>query len=322
MSGKKIGIIFGGEYTRIISTTDGMIYDDLSLVCWNDLTTEVVVMGKDAKKMIDRVDKPLRVIAPLENETIQNLEVFKSMVEQLLNKFKNEVKDAEVVISAPTIHTEQVQQIMDELLAPYGMEEIHYVPKLILAALGGNIKTDDEYGSILLDLGHYKAEVAVIADDELITITSSDIAERELDKKIVLYLKEEYSLLIEEDTLEKIKWSLGSVIKLRDELELQLPGRDMITNARKTVVVKDGDFKKIFIQLFTTYKGMITTALEQSPMYIRTGIVKNGLTITGELSGIIGVKDFFQDFFDFPTRTSKARGYATTEGVIKYFNKL
>jgi hypothetical protein len=42
--------------------------------------------------------------------------------------------------------------------------------------------------------------------------------------------------------------------------------------------------------------------LEKSPGYIRTGIAKNGLLITGNLAKINGVADYFANFFEFPAQ--------------------
>lgn len=318
MNIKRIGIVFDGEYTRIISSESGTIYDDLSLVCWNGLTTEVVVMGKDAKKMIDRVDKPLRVVAPLENDEVQNLEIFKDMVKVILENFKDHLEGAELIVSAPTIENEQIQKVILDIIKNFNYDSIEFVPRIFLAAVGANTDIDDEYGTVILDIDYYKTTVAVIAEREVLAYKQSTFAEKHLDDLLTQILKENFGLVVEQEIIEKIKWSLGSVIKLRDDLELIINGRDMITNERRTVTVNDSEFKKIFTQIFTSYKALVTSVLESCPMFIRTSVIKNGIKITGELAGIIGVKDFFADFFDVPVKTAKNRGYAIIDGALKY----
>ncbi|WP_031542383.1 rod shape-determining protein [Mesoplasma photuris] len=318
MDTKRVGVIFDSEWTRIVTSNKGKIYDDLTLVCWNELTSEVVVLGKDAKKMIDRVDKPLRVIAPLAYDSINNLEVFKAMVTAVLNKHKYELNEAELIITAPGIENENLQNIFYELLSVYTTQSITFVPKIILTAVGANTNINDEYGTIILDINYYNSTVAIIADGEVVATKQSKYGEKWLDEEIVRHLKEVHGLVPTLETIENIKWTLGTVIKSRHDLELNITGRDLITNERMKIIVTDADFKKIFITLFNTYRTLITSVLEECPIYLRTSVVKNGLKITGELAGIIGVKDFFEDFFDFPAKTAKNRGYAAADGAIKW----
>ncbi|WP_169733527.1 hypothetical protein [Mesoplasma melaleucae] len=49
--------------------------------------------------------------------------------------------------------------------------------------------------------------------------------------------------------IEKIKSSLGTIIKLIDELELSIVGKNIITNERRSVVCDSEEFKKILLNL-------------------------------------------------------------------------
>ncbi|AVN60018.1 hypothetical protein CG007_00015 [Mesoplasma entomophilum] len=321
MSNKKIGIVFGEEFTRIISSDKGKIYDDFSLVCWNVLTTEIVLYGRDVKNTIGRLDDPLKVVNILDKYVIQNLEIFKHYATILVERFKEEFDGAKIVISCPNSDNDFIQEFFKNLFNENtNFTSITFAPRIILSALGANADIKDEYGVLILDINQAYAKVALIVEGKIINEKETIYAEKFLDESLNQFIKEEYSISVDSDMIEKIKWSLGTIIKLRDELELSIVGKDIITNERRSVVCVSEEFKKIFIKSFTNYKSLITSVLENSSAIIRSGVVKNGLYVTGELAGISGVKDFFEDFFNFPVTISKKRGYSDIEGTLKLLN--
>lgn len=323
MNNKKIGIVFGEELTRIISSEKGKIYDDFSLVCWNVLTTEIVLYGRDVKNTIGRLDDPLKVVNILDKFIIQDLEIFKHYVNILVEKFKDEFDGANIVISCPNSDNDFIQTFFQTLFSEQtNMLSLTFAPRVILSALGANADINDEYGVLILDINQAYAKVALIVEGKIVNDKETMYAEKYLDDSLNQYMKEEHSISVDSDMIEKIKWSLGTIIKLRDELELSIVGKDIITNERRSVVCDSEEFKKIFIKSFTNYKSLITAVLENSSTLVRSGVVKNGLYVTGELSGVSGVKDFFEDFFNFPVTISKKRGYSDIEGTIKYLNLI
>ncbi|ASZ08757.1 hypothetical protein CK556_00020 [Mesoplasma chauliocola] len=321
MSNKKIGIVFGEEFTRIISSEKGKIYDDFSLVCWNVLTTEIVLYGRDVKNTIGRLDDPLKVVNILDKYVIQDLEIFKSYVNVLIEKFKDEFNEADIVIACPNSDNDFIQEFFKTIFNDLAkINSLTFAPRIVLSALGANADINDEYGVLILDIHQAYAKVALIVEGEIIKEKETIYAEKYLDEALNQFIKEEYSISVDSDMIEKIKWSLGTIIKLRDELELSIVGKDIITNERRSVVCVSEEFKKIFIKSFTNYKSLIISVLENSSALVRSGVVKNGIYVTGELSGISGVKDFFEDFFNFPVTISKKRGYSDIEGSIKFLN--
>lgn len=323
MNNKKIGIVFGEEFTRIISSEKGKIYDDFSLVCWNNLTAEIVLYGRDVKNTIGRLDDPLKVVNIFDKYVIQDLEIFKNYVNIFVEKFKEEFDGANIVISCPNSDNDFIQEFFQNLFNEHSnINSLIFAPRVILSALGANADINDEYGVLILNINQAYAKVALIVEGKIVNEKETIYAEKHLHDSLNQFIEEEYSISVDSDMIEKIKWSLGTIIKLRDELELSIVGKDIITNERRTVVCVSEEFKKIFIKCFTNYKSLITTVLENSSTLIRSGVIKNGLYVSGELAGISGVKDFFEDFFNFPVTISKKRGYSDIEGTIKYLNLI
>ena len=58
-----------------------------------------------------------------------------------------------------------------------------------------------------------------------------------MDEAIVNHIKKEYKLLIGQQTAEEIKLEVGSALPLKDEVQAEVRGRDMLTGLPKTVIL-------------------------------------------------------------------------------------
>ncbi|ATZ18390.1 cell shape determining protein MreB [Williamsoniiplasma somnilux] len=314
---KRIGIVFGGELIKITSKENGILYNDFSLVCWDKKTREILAIGADAKKLINKIEAPLIVFNPIMDGEIQDTAIFKLMMNEILKPLEDYLKDAEIFVSYNPDENNYNNEFILNLLDEYKPDKVYFENRLILAAIGAGANIKDEYGYLVLDISYSKAYIGVIVDEKIISWSVSNLAERDINKQIELYFKNKIALIIDNESVQRIKFSIGSLIKLRDDLSISISGRDMTTGEIKKITVSDSDFKKVFTNLFASYKTMITHTLEKCSIQTRTGIVKNGLIVTGDLAKILGVKSFFEDFFNFPARVSKAAGNSIIEGTIK-----
>src|SRR5947207_491980 len=83
------------------------------------------------------------------------------------------------------------------------------------------------------DIGGGTTDVAVISLAGTVYSRSVRVAGNEMDEGIINYLKRKYNLLIGERTAEQIKWQLGSAFPLKDELRLEIKGRDLVEGVPK-----------------------------------------------------------------------------------------
>ncbi len=75
-------------------------------------------------------------------------------------------------------------------------------------------------------------EVAVIAMGGIVVSQSIRIAGDEFDQAILTHVRDAYNLAIGERTAEDIKIKVGSAVPLKDELDVEVNGRDVITRSK------------------------------------------------------------------------------------------
>ena len=82
---------------------------------------------------------------------------------------------------------------------------------------------------MVIDIGGGTTEVAVIAMGGIVVSQSIRIAGDEFDQAILTHVRDAYNLAIGERTAEDIKIKVGSAVPLKDELDVEVNGRDVIT---------------------------------------------------------------------------------------------
>src|SRR2546423_1092090 len=99
-------------------------------------------------------------------------------------------------------------------------------------------------GNMIVDIGGGTTEVAVISLGGIVVSQSLRVGGDEMDEAIVNHIKREYKLLVGQQTAEEIKLEIGSAFDMRDELQAEVRGRDMLTGLPKTVILSSEEVRR------------------------------------------------------------------------------
>src|SRR3989338_9272690 len=81
---KNVGIDLGTSNTRLYLKGEGIVVNEPTLVAINSRTSEVINVGSEAKKMIDRTPAHINLVRPLANGVISDFEVTEQILKQIL----------------------------------------------------------------------------------------------------------------------------------------------------------------------------------------------------------------------------------------------
>jgi hypothetical protein len=97
---------------------------------------------------------------------------------------------------------------------------------------------------MIVDIGGGTTEVAVISLGGIVVSQSLRVGGDEMDDAIVNHIKKEYKLLIGQQTAEEIKLEVGSAYRMREEVQAEVRGRDMLTGLPKTVILSSEEVRR------------------------------------------------------------------------------
>src|SRR5258706_9712905 len=130
---------------------------------------------------------------------------------------------------------------------------------------------------MIVDIGGGTTDVAVISLAGTVYSRSVRIAGNEMDVGIIQYLKRKYNLLIGERTAEMIKIQLGSAYPLKEELGLDIKGRDLVEGVPKTLSISDGEIREALAEPVATIGEAVRIALQRPPPELSAEIMEKGI---------------------------------------------
>ena len=163
------------------------------------------------------------------------------------------------------------------------------VEQAMMAAIGAGLPITEPSGNMIVDVGGGTTDVAVISLAGTVYSRSVRIAGNEMDDAIIQYLKRKYNLLIGERTAEQVKIDLGSAFPLKEQIHLEIKGRDLIEGVPRTLTISDEEIRESLAEPVTTIVEAVRMALERTPPELSADIMDKGIVLSGGGSMLRGL---------------------------------
>src|ERR1700694_107062 len=278
-----LAIDLGTVNTRVYARGRGIVVTAPSAVPLDDSTGEVQAVGKEAKEMLGRTPRNIRVVKPLKNGVIADFKVTEKMLHYFIQKAhqRRTLVHPRIVISAPSEITQVEKRAVMESAYRAKAAEVHLVEQAMMAAIGAGLPVPEPGGNMVVDIGGGTTAVAVISLFGIVYSRSLRIAGNHMDEAIVNYIKRKYNLLIGERTAEQIKIEIGSAYALDKRLSMEIRGRSLIEGTPKTVTVDDSEIREALSECVSTIVSAIRVALERTPPELSADIIDRGIVLAG-----------------------------------------
>ena len=149
------------------------------------------------------------------------------------------------------------------------------------AAIGAGLPVQEPQGCMIVDIGGGTTEVAVIALGGIVFPKSIRVAGDEMDQAIVQHLKRTYNLMIGERTAEEIKIKIGSAHPLKEEIEMQVKGRDQVLGLPKVITITSEEIRESLREPVNNIVDAVRVTLERTPPELSADIVDRGVVLSG-----------------------------------------
>ncbi|HLE56426.1 MAG TPA: rod shape-determining protein, partial [Rhodothermia bacterium] len=186
-----------------------------------------------------------------------------------------------IVVSVPSGITEVEKRAVRDSAEHAGAKEVHLVAEPMAAAIGIGLDVDAAVGNMIIDIGGGTTEIAVIALSGIVNEESIRIAGDEMDNAIVQFFKKNHNILIGERTAEAIKCAVGSAMPLKEEITIQVKGRDLVNGIPKTTEASSVEIREALNEPIQTIVDTVKLTLERTPPELSADILDRGVMVSG-----------------------------------------
>jgi rod shape-determining protein MreB len=295
---KDVGIDLGTANTLLYVKYKGLTVNEPSVAAINTKTNAIVAVGEEAKKMLGRTPAHLSVIRPLVNGVISDFDMTREMLEHFLKKASAEHRSfssyRRAVIAIPNNLTEVERKSVEDAAIHAGCSKVYLVEEPIAAALGSDLPIQTPTASLIVDIGGGTTDIAVISLDGTVVSKTIKVAGDRFNEEIIRFIREEFKLMVGEQTAEMAKIAVGSAIPLDEKMEVAVRGRDVASGLPKEVMVKNLHIRAALNKSLRSIVEGILEVIEATPPELVGDMLKQGIVLCGGGSLLRGIDELIE----------------------------
>lgn len=319
-----IAIDLGTANTLIYLASEGkVVLDEPSVVAFNRLNKNIIAVGKEAKEMMGRTPKDIRIIRPMRDGAIADFEITEGMLKILIKRVaQNWRATRRVVVSVPQGITEVEKRAVRDSCEHAGAKEVYLISEPMAGAIGVGINVFEPKGNLIVDIGGGTTEIAVISLAGIVVSESIKIAGDEMTEAIVSYFKKHHGILIGESTAENIKITIGSAYALNEEIEFEVRGRNLVNGLPKAIVSNSEEIRNALAPTITEIVSAVLRLLDKTPAELAADIYDTGIVLNGGGALLKGIDKLLSEQTSLPVHIAEDPLKSVVKGAGKVLEDI
>ncbi|MBU4311024.1 rod shape-determining protein [bacterium] len=319
-----MAIDLGTATTLAYIKGQGIILREPSVVAILKDTGKVVAVGSDAKRMLGRTPANIVAIRPMRDGVIADFEITEEMLRYFITKAhkRRALVRPRIIVCVPLGITGVEKRAVRDAAQAAGAREVYLIEEPMAAAIGAGLPVAEPAGNMIVDIGGGTTEVAVISLGGIVCHCSIRVAGNEMDEAIMAYLKKTYNLAIGEHTAEEIKIRVGSACPLKEELTLEVKGRDLIAGLPKTVTITSQKIREAIQEPLGAIVEAVKNTLERTPPELSADIMERGIILAGGGALLRGIDRLLSEETGLPVNLDEDPLSTVVLGTGKVLDEL
>ena len=318
-----IAMDLGTANTLIYVKGKGIVLNEPSIVAFDKNTKKIIALGNKAKEMLGKEHREIKVTRPMRDGVIADFEIAEGMMRAFIKQASsNTFTSKRVIVAVPSGITEVEKRAVRDSAEHAGAKEVHLIAEPMSAAIGIGLDVDAPLGNMIIDIGGGTTEIAVIALSGIVTEESIRIAGDEMNYAIMKFFKNNHNILIGEKTAEAIKCEVGSAMPLREELTIQVKGRDLVAGVPKTTEVSSVEIREALNEAVTQIIDAVRQSLERTPPELSADILDHGVMLSGGGALLKGLDERIKMETNLPVHVSEDPLTAVVRGAGKVLENM
>lgn len=297
-----IGIDLGTSNVLIYIKKRGIVLNEPSVVGIEKDTKKVIAVGNKANEMLGRAPGKVKIIRPMKDGVIADLEATEIMLNEFIKRIKARkiFSKPRVLICCPTNITPIEKETLIEVAERTGAKKVYIEEEPKMAAIGAGMNVKEPVANMIIDIGGGTTDIAILSLNGIVTANSIKTAGNTFTDDIIKYIKDKYKLLIGELTAENIKINFANVHNPSSSEKLNVRGRNLITGLPHIIEISQTETKLALQESINKIVKSTINVLEVAPPELSADIVEKGIVLTGGGSMLTGLLETLEEKLKVP----------------------
>ena len=313
-------IDLGTSSTQIASRSGVVQVDEPSVVAFQQGARgrEVVAVGEEARRMLGRTPPGITVIQPIRNGVVTDFHAAETLLHILMKRsVSRSLTRPKVAVCAATDLPEAERRAIVESVRSAGAKEVMVIPNAMATALGVDLPVKEAAGSMVIDIGGGRTEVAVISLGGMVVRKSIPVAGDALESAISHWLMRHHQLTIGERTAEKLKIRIAAALPVARPQALRIRGRDVNTGAPRELSLNSNDMATALAPPLKKIQSLVIDVLSHTPPELSADIIDRGIILSGGSSLLPGISQILRTTTGLPILEVENPTRSTVLGAVR-----
>ena len=319
-----VGIDLGTSSVLVYVRNKGIVLREPSVVAVEKITGRIIAIGEDARRMLGRTPGNIIAIRPLRDGVISNFDITQRLLHHFLKKVVgNRVFfKPKVVVCVPSGVTQVEKRSVIDATENAGARYAYLIEEPIAAAIGAGIDIAQPRGSMIIDIGGGTTDIAIISLRDSVLSDSIKVAGDKFNDSIVRYMRKKHNLLIGERTAEDMKIRIGSAYPRKEQLFIDVKGRNLISGLPQTIVVGSNEMIDALEEPLQLILESVRAIFEKTPPELASDIADGGICLTGGGALLYGMDKFISEYTKVPCYVAEDAVSCVAIGTGKVLENL
>jgi len=302
MKANDIAIDLGTANTLVYKKNAGVVINEPSVVAVSSDNKRIIAIGQQAKVMLGKNPDEVKVIKPMKDGVIADFQVTELMLRDLILRAQKKrlLVRPRVIVCVPSGITEVEKRAVRDSALHAGAREVYLVSEPVAAAIGADLPIEQAFGNMIMDIGGGTTEIALISLSHIVVHNSIRVGGDKMDNDIINYLRKKNNLHVGLLTAEKIKTTIGSAYPLKEELTMEVRGRDIVSGFPVTIKISSEEIREALSETVSTIVDSIKRLFERTAPELAADIAERGIYLTGGGALLKGLDEKISKTVDLP----------------------
>jgi rod shape-determining protein MreB len=315
--GPDLAIDLGTSNTRIANRSGQVLLDAPSVVAFQPgHNTQPVAVGEQAHRMVGRAPAGTSVVKPIQNGMVADFHATEMLLRAFLGQVAGKrLTKPRLLVCIPSDVTEAERRAVQESARAAGGRDVCLVPSAMASAIGVGLPIQDPVGSMVIDIGGGRTEVAVISLGGMVVRKCVPFGGDAMEAAIIQWLAQTHQMGIGDRTAEKLKLRIGSAVVIPRPKQLRIRGRDLAGGTPKELALNTNQLVEAMLPAIEAIKRVVADVLAQTPPELSADIIDRGVLLCGGGSQLSGLDQVLRNATGLPVLGVAAPTQAAVAGA-------
>lgn len=293
---KNLAVDLGTTNVRVFTRTEGVKFQEPSVVALDLYKDSIVAVGEEAKDMLGRTPGNIVARQPLQGGVISNYRATEKMLRVFLQRGMDKgLLHPDVIITVPTLATQVQKRAVVQAASAAGAHQTFLIEAPLAAAMGVGVDIMDPSGTLLVDIGGGATDAALISAGGIVVSEAIPVAGDAMDAAIARFIRDKHHVMIGERTAETVKIRLGSVLDTEVPERVEVKGRNLADGLPARVYLTRDDLAQAIAPVLQKIADTVHRLLAETPPELSADLFDKGIILTGGGSLVRGLGPLIEE---------------------------